>query len=115
MIPADAAPQLVLDRVWPVEAYEAPAIDGEALAYVIYTSGSTGKPKGVEIPHRALVNLLMAMQRERRASRQRTPARGDHALLRHRRARALAAARLGRRGSSSRRAKSRRRDARWPS
>ncbi|GAA0336736.1 hypothetical protein GCM10009087_54010 [Sphingomonas oligophenolica] len=62
VIPASAAPQLVLDRVWPVEPYAAPAIDGEALAYVLYTSGSTGKPKGVEIPHAALVNLLMAMQ-----------------------------------------------------
>jgi amino acid adenylation domain-containing protein len=36
----------------------------EDLAYVRYTSGSTGKPKGVEIPHRAVVNLLLAMQRE---------------------------------------------------
>ncbi|MEO7687827.1 MAG: amino acid adenylation domain-containing protein [Sphingomonas sp.] len=62
VIAPGAAPQLVLDRVWPVEAYDAPAIDGEALAYVLYTSGSTGKPKGVEIPHAALVNLLMAMQ-----------------------------------------------------
>ena len=34
----------------------------ENLAYVLYTSGSTGKPKGVEISHRALVNLLAAMQ-----------------------------------------------------
>jgi amino acid adenylation domain-containing protein len=34
----------------------------DGLAYVLYTSGSTGKPKGVEIPHRALVNLLAAMQ-----------------------------------------------------
>jgi non-ribosomal peptide synthetase component F len=34
------------------------------LAYVRYTSGSTGKPKGVEILHRAMVNLLLAMQRE---------------------------------------------------
>jgi amino acid adenylation domain-containing protein len=62
--PVGAAPQLVLDRVWPVEAFDTPEIDGEALAYVLYTSGSTGKPKGVEIPHAALVNLLMAMQEE---------------------------------------------------
>ncbi|HEY7122624.1 MAG TPA: amino acid adenylation domain-containing protein [Ktedonobacterales bacterium] len=34
----------------------------ETLAYVIYTSGSTGRPKGVQIPHRAVVNLLQAMQ-----------------------------------------------------
>ncbi len=39
----------------------APASPG-SLAYVLYTSGSTGKPKGVEITHRALVNLLAAMQ-----------------------------------------------------
>lgn len=36
----------------------------DALAYLIYTSGSTGKPKGVEIPHRAHVNLLLAMADE---------------------------------------------------
>jgi len=36
----------------------------EQLAYVIYTSGSTGRPKGVEIPHRALVNFLVAMARK---------------------------------------------------
>lgn len=34
------------------------------LAYVLYTSGSTGKPKGVQIPHHALVNFLLSMQRE---------------------------------------------------
>src|SRR5205814_628292 len=33
------------------------------LAYVLYTSGSTGKPKGVEIPHAAIVNFLLSMQR----------------------------------------------------
>jgi amino acid adenylation domain-containing protein len=36
----------------------------DSLAYVRYTSGSTGRPKGVEIHHRALVNLLLSMQRE---------------------------------------------------
>ncbi len=36
----------------------------EALAYVLYTSGSTGKPKGVAVPHRALVNFLVSMQKE---------------------------------------------------
>ncbi len=36
----------------------------ESLAYVRYTSGSTGRPKGVGIHHRALVNLLLSMQRE---------------------------------------------------
>src|SRR5262249_37426664 len=41
-----------------------PAVTGEHLAYVLYTSGSTGKPKGVEIPHSALTNFLLSMQRE---------------------------------------------------
>jgi amino acid adenylation domain-containing protein len=36
----------------------------EDLAYVLYTSGSTGRPKGVEVPHRAVVNLLVSMGRE---------------------------------------------------
>ncbi|MEO7361062.1 MAG: amino acid adenylation domain-containing protein, partial [Gemmatimonadaceae bacterium] len=31
-------------------------------AYVIFTSGSTGKPKGVEVPHSAVVNLLLSVQ-----------------------------------------------------
>jgi amino acid adenylation domain-containing protein len=34
------------------------------LAYVLYTSGSTGTPKGVQIPHRALANFILSMQRE---------------------------------------------------
>lgn len=34
------------------------------LAYVLYTSGSTGKPKGVQIPHCALLNFLLSMEKE---------------------------------------------------
>jgi amino acid adenylation domain-containing protein len=36
-------------------------VSAENLAYVIYTSGSTGTPKGVQIPHAAVVNLLLSM------------------------------------------------------
>ena len=42
----------------------AAATGPESLAYVLYTSGSTGHPKAVEVPHRAVVNELVAMQRE---------------------------------------------------
>ncbi|MBV9791263.1 MAG: SDR family NAD(P)-dependent oxidoreductase, partial [Chloroflexi bacterium] len=60
---------LCLDRDWPTiaQASEQPptcAANTEDLAYVIYTSGSLGRPKGVQIPHRAVVNFLSAMQRE---------------------------------------------------
>jgi len=58
-----------LDTDWPAIAREsADNFDGGAttdnLAYVLHTSGSTGKPKGVQIPHRALTNFLVSMQRE---------------------------------------------------
>ncbi len=36
----------------------------ENLAYVLFTSGSTGRPKGVQVPHRAVVNFLLSMQKE---------------------------------------------------
>ena len=39
-------------------------VDPASPAYVIYTSGSTGRPKGVVVPHRALANFLLSMQRE---------------------------------------------------
>ncbi len=35
-----------------------------SLAYLLYTSGSTGRPKGVQVSHRAVVNLLIAMQHQ---------------------------------------------------
>ena len=40
------------------------AVGPDDTAYVIHTSGSTGRPKGVELPHGAVVNLLLSMQRE---------------------------------------------------
>ena len=59
------------------------------VAYVIYTSGSTGKPKGVLVPHRAVVNFLASMQRAPGPRAPTTARGGDHAVLRHRRARTL--------------------------
>ncbi len=40
-------------------ARELPTIAPEARAYVMYTSGSTGRPKGVQIPHRAVLRLVI--------------------------------------------------------
>ncbi|WP_123798528.1 amino acid adenylation domain-containing protein [Amycolatopsis keratiniphila] len=41
--------------------FEGPA--PEDVAYIIYTSGSTGKPKGVLVPHRSVVALFEAVER----------------------------------------------------
>lgn len=43
---------------------ESPDFAPQNLAYVLYTSGSTGRPKGVAIPHSAIANFLLSMQRE---------------------------------------------------
>ena len=54
---------LPLTPDWPdAPAPPVPEPGPDNLAYVLYTSGSTGRPKGVEVPHGALVNLLMAMR-----------------------------------------------------
>lgn len=39
-----------------------PAANASGSAYIIYTSGSTGRPKGVEVPHDALLNVLLAIR-----------------------------------------------------
>ncbi|MDM0109354.1 amino acid adenylation domain-containing protein [Variovorax sp. J22R24] len=54
---ADASPLALAPDV----ALDAQPLDA---AYIIYTSGSTGQPKGVVVPHRAVVNFLVAMARE---------------------------------------------------
>ena len=63
------AHHVFLDTEWATIAMHSsdapPAASTSAdLAYVIYTSGSTGKPKGVEIPHSAVVNLLLSMSKK---------------------------------------------------
>ncbi|XLV72127.1 AMP-binding protein [Ralstonia syzygii subsp. celebesensis] len=45
------------------DANPAPINGPDDLAYVIYTSGSTGRPKGCMLPHRAICNRLLWMQR----------------------------------------------------
>lgn len=48
----------------PASGFTPPTVDPASAAYVIFTSGSTGVPKGVAVPHRALTNFMVAMQRE---------------------------------------------------
>lgn len=65
-------PVLVLDQLEPAlqampttrPRLEPGSLQPDSVAYVIYTSGSTGRPKGVQVPHRAVANLIVAMQRE---------------------------------------------------
>ncbi|WP_395711437.1 amino acid adenylation domain-containing protein [Reyranella sp.] len=48
----------------PLEDCSSPA----DIAYVMYTSGSTGRPKGVQIPHRAVVRLVVGQDYARFAA-----------------------------------------------
>ncbi len=36
----------------------------DSIAYYIYTSGTTGKPKAVKVPHSAVTNFILSMQKE---------------------------------------------------
>ncbi len=68
-LPQHAAQMIRLDTGWhelAVESKQNPVCEATAnnLAYVIYTSGSTGKPKGVLIPHLALANHCVAIQKQ---------------------------------------------------
>ena len=66
-LPAGEAHVICLDTFdWLSAAGKPPSISDPSsarLAYVLYTSGSTGKPKGVAIPHVAICNHMLWMQR----------------------------------------------------
>lgn len=61
---ASAAPVLLLEDALREDPGPVARPDVELPAYVLFTSGSTGVPKGVEIPHRAVVNTVEAMEDE---------------------------------------------------
>ncbi|HVF62225.1 MAG TPA: amino acid adenylation domain-containing protein [Thermoanaerobaculia bacterium] len=70
-LPAHAAAVVLVDGEEGVFAGELEPVGGagdavlpEQTAYVLFTSGSTGRPKGVQVPHGALSNFLLSMQRQ---------------------------------------------------
>lgn len=50
----------VQNSTWIADHERLRPLTPDADAYVLYTSGSTGRPKGVMVPHRGLLNLLLA-------------------------------------------------------
>lgn len=68
LLPATDVKVLALDSEWhkiATESQQRPRVNclAQNAAYVIYTSGSTGRPKGVIVPHRGVVNVLLAFQK----------------------------------------------------
>ncbi|PCR95785.1 hypothetical protein CP336_14910 [Pseudomonas fluorescens] len=66
-LPDSALPTICLDRdrealLGQLSTDPQIEVGQQQLAYCLFTSGSTGRPKGVQIEHRALSNLLAAMQ-----------------------------------------------------
>ncbi|WP_276575231.1 non-ribosomal peptide synthetase, partial [Pseudomonas mosselii] len=58
----EGARRVELDRLDLSGYTDAPlglAVDAGSAAYIMYTSGSTGTPKGVQVPHRAIVRLVI--------------------------------------------------------
>ena len=88
----------------PRQVWNAGPAGPDDAAYLIYTSGSTGQPKGVLVPHRAVRQVPRRDARGAGPRCQRAPRRGHDAVVRHRGARAAAAARGGRPDRPRRRA-----------
>ena len=62
-LPPFEGPRLCVDDASAAPPADDPVhaeVGPDDLAYIMYTSGSTGEPNGVEIPHRAVLRLVLA-------------------------------------------------------